>query len=97
MLTLTIRDPRYRGGSGPSFEATLPDGTVLCRSSNPTMAAARALIALGHDPDMLMTSRHAGQDHDTWTPAPIAAFAHWTVGETDSGMKRTKWHPYPAV
>ena len=94
MLTITIQNPRTNGSRSPSYEAAL-DGVVLCRSQNPTMAAARVLVAQGYDPEALMTSRHAGLDHDIWTPAPIRHFAHWTVTETENGMHRGKWQPYP--
>ena len=94
MLTITIQNPRTNGSRAPSYEAVL-DGVVLCRSQNPTMAAARVLIAQGHDPETLMTSRHVGLPHATWVPAPIRHFAHWTVNEGENRMHRSKWEGYP--
>jgi hypothetical protein len=40
--------------------AALLDRRELCRSSTPFFAAARRLLAQGHDPSMLLTMSHEG-------------------------------------
>jgi hypothetical protein len=57
---------------------------------------ARALLALGYDPEETMTIRHAGKDYDSFIPMPIGALANWTMAERDrGGLKRECWRSPP--
>lgn len=66
----------------------------LCRSTQPFLTAARALLAEGYASDLVLEARHAG--------SPIVALrstigeaARWMIEETDrGGLRKRRWRPF---
>jgi hypothetical protein len=69
---------------GRGSYAALLDGQELCRSSTPFFAAARVLLAQGHDPSRLLTMRHDGSATISMR-ATIGRAAGLTVDEPPKG------------
>ena len=75
------------------YEARLDgDDRVLCSSTTPFFAAARKLLAEGHDRDLILVMRHAGSDTESLR-GPLGAAATLTVEETPYGPKVRRWKP----
>jgi hypothetical protein len=79
------------------FEARL-DGNdrILCVSRTPLFDAARALVAAGYEPNLMLSLRHAGSATDSLR-AKLGAAASLTVEETDFGPKLRQWKPFPTL
>ncbi len=77
------------------FDAHLEDGTFVCRTHQPSVDGARALLKLGYAPAELLTTRMAGSEWDSWMPLPIEEWAKWTYTEGDKGLRRERWRPGP--
>jgi hypothetical protein len=73
------------------------DGSVVLeRSPQPFFAGARALLALGVDPETLVTMRHAGEIHDSFIPITVRAAAAMMVSDGDFGsLEIRKWTEHP--
>jgi hypothetical protein len=64
-------------------------------SRQPLLDGARVLLDRGHPPETLLTIRHHGKDHDSFTPLPIGELAKWTYEERDKGgIKLRRWKPF---
>ena len=75
------------------YEARLDgDDRVLCSSTTPFFAAARKLLAEGHDRSVMLVMRHAGSDTESLR-ATVGAAATLTVEETNYGPKLRRWKP----
>lgn len=95
MIRVMLDNPKRNSSRAVSFEASV-DGKALLRSSVPIYDSARALLALDHSPETLMTARHAGKDFDSIKPAKLGDLAKWTVTERDrDGLGRQRWVPHP--
>lgn len=58
------------------WDAKLEDGTLICAKTEHALAeGALALIGMGHDPQTLVSMRHAGAAFDSWVPQTLAAAA----------------------
>ena len=62
------------------FEAKLGE-TIICRSRQPFVDGARALLAMGYDPEMVLVMRHATTGTDALRaatpPFPVVHVARW--------------------
>ena len=66
-------------------------GRVIVRStSEPLLAAARALLAEGVAPDTRIAMRHAGSDHGALT-STVGTAARLTVKERPNGPRFVRW------
>ena len=75
------------------FVVTL-DGRQLCISREPLIAAARALLADGIDPETPIATRHAGSDFDAMT-STVGTAAKWTVRENETeGPRLVRWKAF---
>jgi hypothetical protein len=73
-LRLVLR-PHDRHGQ---FDAYLA-ADLICTSKQPLLDGARELLRLGHDPTLLLTTRHDGKGYDNFTPRPSGDLAALTV------------------
>lgn len=98
LVRLILRPALFRDGKAgpPEFDATREDtDRYVCTSHQPAYDGARALLDGGELPTRLMTTRHHGRAHDNYAPAPIGAFARWTVSERGGRLQRERWRPGP--
>jgi hypothetical protein len=77
------------------FVARLESGAeVLARSHQPLVDAARHLLEVGADPDMMLTMRMHDRPYDSFKPAPIGQLAQWTYTEGETTpVRRQAWKP----
>lgn len=79
----------------PGRYAALVGHEELCRSRQPFLDAARVLLAAGHPPETVLTTRHQGSDIVAQR-STIGEAARWTVNERDrGGLRRELWKPHP--
>ena len=77
------------------FDAVLPNGLVVAENTRqPRVDAARAMMDLGCDPGMLITTKHVSSQHVSFKPAPIGELAKWTFEESSrGGIRKRRWKP----
>jgi hypothetical protein len=92
MIRLIIRpEPGKHGGHAGLLSAWLGD-VLIVRSRQPLLDGARALLAFGHDPATLMTTRQHDRDYDNFVPRPIGRLALLTASEEDrDGLRLRGW------
>jgi hypothetical protein len=79
---------------GGTFEARWQD-RILCRSRQPFLDGARALLALGLPPETVLVMRHAGSDTEALR-STIGAASRLTVQENDkTGPALRRWNAFP--
>jgi hypothetical protein len=102
VIRLIVRSYRQLGaslgvGGREWWRVERADGTLVkARSKQPLLDGARALIAVGENPETLVTMRHAGSEVDSFEPISLAQAARLTVREDDVvSAKFKKWKALP--
>ncbi len=79
-----------------TFDAALATGEIIVRGTKTPLAdGARKLLDRGYNPSMPLTMRHAGSVFDSFQPEPIAKWAKTAYSETDRGLAKGVWRPFP--
>jgi hypothetical protein len=79
------------------FDAYL-GADLICTSRQPLLDGARELLRLGHDPTLLLTTRHDGKGYDHFIPRPIGDLAALTVDEHNLRLRKfVPWKPAGSV
>jgi hypothetical protein len=76
------------------FDCHIEGGAFLCTSRQPFLEAARALIAMGSHPDVVLVMRHAGS-RVVALRATLGVAARLTVDE-HNGTRFARWKPFPS-
>ena len=75
------------------YVATLDGRAIVKPTRQPFFNAARALLAMGHDPATVLEARHRGSAIVAMRSA-IGEAAKWTIKETDrGGLQKRRWEP----
>jgi hypothetical protein len=95
LVRLTVRNlynPDPQDYLPPDVWRVELDGEVLlARTRLPFLDGARALLARGVDPEVLIVLRHRGAGHDSFRPIRLGVAARLTVEE---GNRSTRFRPY---
>jgi hypothetical protein len=99
LLTLILRPHMQERGARrfhlDRFGAYL-DSVLLLTSRQPWHDGARELFRGGYWSNTLLTTRHAGKDHDSFVPRSIGYLAQWSIPDSGDGrLKRIRWQPMP--
>jgi hypothetical protein len=96
MIEIILRPHLERGGYHTDrFDSYLGD-QLICTSRSGWHDPARALLALGYPPQTMLLIQHDGAaDDPTIVPQAIGELAKWTYTETDLGLRKIGWRPYP--
>jgi hypothetical protein len=79
----------------PGIYAATRDGQLLCKSRQPFFDAARALLALGADPETPLQARHAGSA-TVAMQSSVGEAAKWTIEGGDARLlTRRLYKPHP--
>ncbi len=71
------------------------DGELFLTTRRPLTDGARALLARGYDPDLLLAVRAENRDHDSFKPITIGEAAKWAVKEENkAGLRLRHWMPF---
>jgi hypothetical protein len=80
----------------PGYYTARCDGRLLCRSRQPLLDGARALLESGYSADSIVVMRSVGSTVDRLRSTIVAA-ARLTVKEPDRGAPHfAKWKPFPS-
>jgi hypothetical protein len=96
-LRLIITALPLRGEGPQQWRVQAEDGELLLARSRSTLCdGARALLALGADPEQLVTMRRAGTDIDCFNPIKLRIAARYTAHEpNDRSVSFRRWRPGP--
>lgn len=78
---------------GTKFQAYLNDKPIGKPTRQPLVDGARTLLAQGMPPETLITMRHAGSKHDSFTPATVGTWGGITYKEGKSSPERRQYRP----
>jgi hypothetical protein len=90
LMVMPCKPELHRKWAGV-FEAKLGE-TIICRSRQPFVDGARALLAMGYDPEMVLVMRHATTGTDA-LKAKLRVAAKLTVDESGPHIRRWKAMP----
>ena len=90
LMVMPCKPELHRKWAGV-FEAKLGE-TIICRSRQPFVDGARALLAMGYDPEMVLVMRHATTGTDA-LKAKLRVAAKLTVDESRTKFRR--WDAMP--
>jgi hypothetical protein len=80
----------------PGAHDAMHGGRRLCRSRQPFLDGARALLAAGVAPETVLEARHRGSAIVALR-STVGEAARWTIEESDrDGLRRRLWRPRPS-
>jgi|SRR6266849_1826048 len=93
-MILVVTPVHASTNRGQLFDAAVDGRTVVTRSTQPLLDAARVLLAEGVDPDIWIVMRHAGRADDALR-STVGAAAALSVAEGERAPRFISWKASP--